>query len=106
MRYSIPSASSSEETTLASIFHLEESTPEDSGQLPFSMYPPSTFLARPAGKMKDEAIRALGSLLQTRSWARWSNIANIQCWLAILAKFQATDASALPIASAQSTSAT
>src|SRR3974390_3488555 len=103
MRYSTPSASSSENTTLASIFHSEESTPDENGQLPLSTYPPSTFLARPAGKMKEDAIRALTSLFQTRSWARLSNMPSIQWWLARLAKFQATDASACPIASAQST---
>src|ERR1700736_4385270 len=67
IRYSIPSASSSDETTLASIFHSLESTPDENGQLPRNRYPPSTFLARPAGKMNDDAIRASGSLSQTRS---------------------------------------
>src|ERR1019366_8981509 len=106
IRYSIPSASSSDETTLASIFHSLESTPDENGQLPRSMYPPSTFLARPAGNMKDDAIRASTFLFQTRSCARLSNMPSIQWWLARLAKFQAADASARPIASAQSTSAT
>src|ERR1700687_2597411 len=105
MRYSIPSASSSEETTLASRLHSLESTPDENGQLPRSTYPPSTFLARPAGNMKDDAIRALASSFQTKSWARLSNMPSIQWWLARLAKFQATDASACPRASAQSHSA-
>ena len=61
---------------------------------PRSTYPPSTFRARPAGKMKEDAISALASLFQTRSWARLSNMPSIQWWLARLAKFQATDASA------------
>src|SRR6266516_4871118 len=69
IRYSIPSASSSDETTLASIFQSQDSTPEENGQWPFSTYPPSTFRARPAGKMKDEAISALASLSQTASCA-------------------------------------
>src|SRR5882724_10533780 len=102
----MPSASSSEETTLASIFHSLESTPDEKGQLPRSTYPPSTFLARPAGNMKEDAIRASGLAFQTKSWARSSNIPSIQWWLAKLAKFQATDASACPSASAQSTNAT
>src|SRR5674476_808723 len=106
MRYSMPSASSSDETTLASMFQSHESTPEEKGQLPRNTYPPSTFLARPAGKMKEDAIRALTSLFQTRSCARVSNMPSIQWWLARLAKVQATDASACPIASAQSTNAT
>src|SRR5471032_961737 len=106
MRYSMPSASSSDETTLASMFHSLESTPDENGQLPLNLYPPSTFLARPAGKMKEDAISALASLLQTRSCARLSNIPSIQWWLARLAKFQAAEASPRPSASAQSTSAT
>ena len=32
----MPSASSSEETTLASMFHSQESTPDENGQLPRS----------------------------------------------------------------------
>src|SRR5664279_4261040 len=99
----MPSASSSDETTLASMFHSHESTPDEKGQLPRSTYPPSTFLARPAGKMKEEAIKALTSLPQTSSWARLSNMPSIQWWLARLARVQAADASACPIASAQST---
>src|SRR5258707_13897219 len=101
MRYSIPSASSSDETTLASIFHSLESTPEENGQLPRDTYPPSTFLARQAGNMKEDAISALGSWFQTRSWPRLSNMPSIQCGLARLAKFQATDASAWPRASSE-----
>src|SRR6267154_61465 len=65
-RYSMPSASSSEETTLASIFHSLESTPDENGQLPRSTYPTSTFLARPAGNIKDDAIRTSG-FFQTKS---------------------------------------
>ena len=42
---------------------------------------PSTFLARPAGKMKEDAISALASLLQTASCARGSNMPSIQWWL-------------------------
>src|SRR5712672_4088887 len=99
----MPSASSSDETTLASIFHSLASTPDENGQLPLSTYPPPTFLARPAGKMKEDAIRALASLFQTRSCARWSNMPSIQWWLARLAKFQATDASACPSASPHTT---
>ena len=38
------------------------------------------------------------SLSQTRSWARLSNMPSIQWWLARLPKFQATEASACPIA--------
>jgi hypothetical protein len=66
----MPSASSSEETTLASMFHSQDATPDENGQLPCSWYPPLTFVARPAGKMNEEAISALGSRLQTRSAAR------------------------------------
>src|SRR5580700_2663639 len=102
----MPSASSSDDTTLASIFHSLESTPEENGQLPRKTYPPSTFLARPAGNMKEDAIKASGYLPQTSSCARLSNIASIQWWLARLAKFQAAEASACPIGSAQSTNAT
>src|ERR1700690_478940 len=102
MRYSMPSASSSEDTTLASMFHSLASTPDENGQLPRSKYPPSTFLARPAGNIKEGGISALGSPPQTKSWARLSNIASIQWWLERLAKFHATEASACPIASAQS----
>src|SRR5271167_4476808 len=105
MRYSMPSASSSDDTTLASMFQSQESTPEENGQLPRSTYPPSTFRARPAGNMKEDAIKTLGSLPQTRSWARLSNIASIQWWLERLAKFHAAEASACPITSAQSISA-
>jgi len=36
IRYSMPSASSSEDTTLASMFHALESTPDENGQLPRS----------------------------------------------------------------------
>lgn len=47
IQYSIPSASSSDETTLASVFHSPESTPEENGHLPRGTYPPPTFLAWP-----------------------------------------------------------
>ena len=40
------------------MFQSHDSTPEENGQWPLSTYPPSTFLARPAGKMKDDAINA------------------------------------------------
>src|ERR1700729_3217655 len=99
----MPAASSSDETTLASMFQSQESTPDENGQLPRSTYPPSTFLARPAGKMNEDAISASASFFHTMSWARESNIASIQWWLARLAKFQATDASPRPSISAQST---
>ena len=74
----MPSASSSEETTLASMFHSQEATPEENGQLPRSLYPPSTLCARPAEKMKEDAINASGSLFQTWSCARLSNMPSIQ----------------------------
>ena len=61
----MPSASSSDETTPPSMFHSLEFTPEENGQWPRSRYPPSTLLARPEGKMKDDAISASGSLFQT-----------------------------------------
>src|ERR1700722_7605302 len=105
MRYSMPSASSSDDTTLASMFHSLQFTPDENGQLPRSVYPPSTFLARPAGKIKEGAIRASGFLPQTASWAREANIASIQWWLAKLANVHAAEASPCPIASAQSISA-
>src|SRR3982074_3382152 len=102
----MPSASSSDETMAASMFHSLASTPDENGQRPCSTYPPSTFLARPAGKTKEDAISALASLFQTISCARESNIASIQWWLDRLARFQATDASASAIVSAKSTRAT
>src|SRR5258707_8188807 len=101
----MPSASSSDETTLASIFQSLDSTPEENGQWPFSTYPPSTFLARPAGKIKDEAISVSAALSHTAACALGSNIPSIQSWLARLAKFHATEASACASASAQSTGA-
>ena len=47
--------------------HAQIRYTDENGQSPRSRYPPSTFLARPAGKMKEDAIRVLGSLPQTSS---------------------------------------
>src|SRR3954469_21981972 len=102
----MPSASSSDATMPASIFHALESTPDENGQRPCSTYPLSTFLARPAGNTKEDEIRALASCFQTASCARGSNMPSIQWCLDILAKFQATDSSASAIVSVKSTSAT
>ena len=78
IRYSIPSASSSDATMPASMFHSLESTPDENGQRPCSRYPPSTLRARPAGNTKDDAISASGSCFHTASCAAESNIASIQ----------------------------
>ena len=56
----MPSASSSDETTLASMFQSQDATPEENAQLPRNRYPPSTFRARPAGNIKEDAISASG----------------------------------------------
>src|SRR5207302_3429727 len=69
IRYSMPSASSSDDTTPASMFQSQDSTPEENGQCPRSIYPPSAFLARPAGQMQDDAINASAVLLQPVSCA-------------------------------------
>src|SRR6476661_6390264 len=82
IRYSMPSASSSDETTLASMFQSQDSTPDENCQWPFNRYPPSTFVAQPAAKRKEDAINASASLLQTASCACRSNMPSIQWWLA------------------------
>ncbi|MGT2490055.1 hypothetical protein ACU4GD_04750 [Cupriavidus basilensis] len=41
----------------ASMFHSLASTPLENGQLPEMTKPPSTFLPRPAGNARAEAIR-------------------------------------------------
>jgi hypothetical protein len=46
------------------MFHSELSTPEENGQRPFTMNPPSARRPRPAASAIDEAISASGSVYQ------------------------------------------
>ena len=54
------------------MFQSELSTPEENGQRPLTMYPPSTFRPRPAASAMDEAINASGLASHTSRWVAGS----------------------------------